>query len=151
MELSDNYFDNIKLKYTELLKTIIVMTLPADNQIEILGVACPGADLSIEFNIYYSEMKSQYYENKLLNSDEIVEFDKLESFFKERVDNSDFLFNFPSHPDADILNKMANNCLINLRKDNLTLKLIPYAIESISSYNKEAFVIQRKFTEIIEK
>jgi hypothetical protein len=113
----------LKWKFDELIKNLIVISFPANKQIEICGIGHPGDDIANDFDTYFNLSKFEYIKNNLLNDEQILELEKIDNFFNERSgkNNDGFWDNLESNSDWQILRQMAANCLKILKKDNLTI------------------------------
>lgn len=64
-------------QFEELLKTLIIFTLPAEKQIEANGYGCVGDDLTSDFDSYFCYIKNELLAKEYINQ---VQYSRLEAF-----------------------------------------------------------------------
>lgn len=140
--------------YNELLKTLIILSLSSDYQIEIAGVGDPNVEITEDFKWHYVQSKNDLIALNLLNVSQTDQLDKIANLIDQNY----------NHPENDFWNyecldmdqdwieirKIAKGSLSSLNATHLTLKVF---IENKYEKSKggEKLVIQNQKIELINK
>lgn len=142
-------------QFDELVKTLIVLSAPADRQKEICGYGCPGDDMANDFDEYYTQARNLYVEHDLLTSEQLKVLDELDRYLEGRSGqwNAEFWqepSSLTSHPDWESIRGLANACLVGLGKWHLDLE-VSHEIENTLASDGKPLVIQHTHMKLKEK
>lgn len=140
--------NNLKNEFNSLIKTLILLKSPYEEQIEYSGNLIPfGEDVVGDFEAFYCLPKKDFVAEKFLNKEQIKKLDELDNFLTEKSYNEsdDFWTDYSilkSHPDWEIIRKLARECLGILEKENLYLEIKKETQEE-KTENGENIIIER--------
>jgi len=137
-------------KFDELLKTLITLSSPAERQIEICGIGCPGDEMANDFDSYYTHCRKLYAEQGLMAPTQFEAMDDLDRYLESRSgqnysgfwEDTASLF---SHPDWEEIRSLARSCLRSLGKSHLDLEVF-HETEETQGRNGTTLLIQRTKT-----
>lgn len=117
--------EQVQSLFDELVKHLIVLSLPAEYQREYIGLGHTGDELAIDFDNYYTSRKEQYLKEGFINHEQSDLLDKLDSFFEERSGghHEEFWEDVDSHSDWQKVRMKAKECLAALGKQDYGLKV----------------------------
>lgn len=144
--------DDLKYKFEELIKTLILLGMPAEKQIEYSGDLIPfGDDIVNDFDVYYTHSKNELLENNFLNHKQVEIIDRLDNFF-EKKSGEDFIDFWTDNsilktdPDWKKIRELAKECLMVLGKNDCGIKI------DIENEIEDSKILIRKIkSKIIEK
>lgn len=120
---------DIKYRYEEMIKTLILLGMPAEKQIEYSGEMVPfGDDIVNDFDVYYTHSKNKFLEHDLLTNKQVEQLDNLDNFLEKKsgekfidfwTDNSIL----KTHPDWQKIRELARDCLVILGKNDCGIKV----------------------------
>ena len=144
----------LEWQFDELVKTLIVLSYPADKQIEAMGLGQVADEMALDFENYYSNLYPEYIQRKWITTDQKIALDKLDQFLRKKSGKKNFTFwensQLSIHPDWEKIRKMAKEILILLHKDHLTVE-VTIKNETIKDENGEELTIQQIITNLINK
>jgi len=113
-------------KFSELIKTLLIMASPSMEKIEIVGFGSTTEGLADNFNTYFSSTVNCYKSNGLLNDAIIEKLNDLNTFLgeKRKDSNSPFWDDFmlDKNSDWEIVSFKAKTILLLLKFENLELR-----------------------------
>lgn len=124
-----NDFERVEFNFDELIKTILILSLPAKKQLEVMGFGNIGDEMAIDFGTYYNDCIDEFLEKNFINKNQKVYLDKINKFLDDRGGNDEYLDfwldkeQLSIHPDWETIRKMAKNALKVLNKYHLGLKV----------------------------
>jgi len=138
--------------FDNLIKHLIVLLLPADYQKEYFGFGHIGDELALEFENYYTLQKEQYLKYGLINQEQKVILDSLNTFFEERSgkEHEEFWEGVKNHSDWEIVRKLAKNSLELLGKAEYGIK-VRYEYEKTYFDRQEQWGMYSTKTELVKK
>ena len=142
--------DNLMWQLEELIKTLIVMSLPLEGQKEFYGIGLIADEMLQDFYSYYTLNKVRFFEQELIDNESKKQLDDIVSL----TDNwssekeEDFWFEMEKYQeDWNILREKAKLTLTKLNKNNLTVD-----IKHENKFDEKGNVIsQRTKVELKEK
>ncbi|MEN7550482.1 hypothetical protein AAG747_21360 [Rapidithrix thailandica] len=118
--------DNLLWQFEEMIKTLIAMTLPLDEQIDFYGVGVTADEMLEDFDSCYVLNKTHFLKRNLINAqakEQLDEIDFLTNKWSEEK-AQDFWFEMEKHSsDWNILREKAKSILKLLNKENLTVDI----------------------------
>ncbi len=116
--------DNLMWQFEELIKTLIAMSMPLEDQINFYGIGATADEMLEDFYTYYTLNKVQFIERELINNESKKHLDDIDSLTDKwsLEKDEEFWFEMEKHQkDWDILRKKAKSVLKVLNKDDLTV------------------------------
>ena len=121
LEVNLTYF-----KFSELIKTLIIISSKAEKQIEYIGIGVAADEMAIDFDTYYTRSVQLYIEYNLINSYQKEKLDELDSYFEIRSGNNNLDFwndcKLDINPEWETARQKAREILTLLRKENLGIE-----------------------------
>jgi len=142
--------DNLLWLFEEMIKNLIALTLPLDEQINFYGVGATADEMLEDFYSFYVLNKDRFLERELITEESKKQLDDIDSLTDKWTEEKDqeFWFEMEKHQgDWDILREKAKVVLKLLNKDSLTVE-IKHENELDGKGN---IVIQRTKSELKEK
>lgn len=145
--------EELENNFKELIKNLIILSLPVKEQLDIMGYGCIGDEMAIDFGTYYSDRINEYIRNNIIDKEQKKYIDKIEDFFNERGGKDEYMGfwldneELSTNSDWDKIRDMAKECLKVLKKDHLALKA---SIENKSN-NNDGLTVQVIQIELIDK
>ena len=111
--------------FRELVKHLIVLSLPAHVQKEIYPGSGLGNFLHVELDTYYALQKERYREHGLLDEAQSEQLHALEHYLNMQWNTGPDAFReeAPDHPGWEAVRQEAKNCLEALHKQAYGLKV----------------------------
>ncbi|RZK15883.1 MAG: hypothetical protein EOO56_21830 [Hymenobacter sp.] len=72
-------------QFEELIKTLIIFTLPAEKQIEANGYGCVGDDLAADFDSYYCHIKNVLLAQCYINHAQYISLEAFDALLNKYV------------------------------------------------------------------
>ena len=142
--------DNLLWQFEEMIKTLIALTLPVDEQVNYYGVGATADEMLEDFYSFYVLNKARFLERELITEESKKQLDAIDSLTDKWTEEKDegFWFELEKHQDDwNILRKKAQVILKLLNKDNLTVE-VKHENELDAKGN---IIIQSTKTELKEK
>ncbi len=137
--------------FTEFIKILITLSLPAKEQFEAYGDGSIGKEMAEDLKAYYTDFKDEFLENGQILEIHKIKIDKLEDFLNSK--NEEF-FNNPeelyTNADWKEIRKMAKECLKLLKLEHLGIQTTIVNEPSVDE-NGEEVMFQIIQTQIIDK
>ncbi|MCB9349650.1 MAG: hypothetical protein H6573_19375 [Lewinellaceae bacterium] len=84
---------NLNYYFEELQKMVVILSSPADAQIEAMGYGNVGEEMAIDFNMSYPDKKAELTEAGLITKAEVAALEELDASFPDsKVVDEDFWF-----------------------------------------------------------
>ncbi|MGE5329840.1 MAG: hypothetical protein ACM3UU_12100 [Ignavibacteriales bacterium] len=81
----------LKYYYEELIMSLITMSLPAEEQKDIIGIGCLGDEMLNDFDDFYRMRRQTYIDNKVFDGRQLKILDEFNEFLdKFNGQNEDF-------------------------------------------------------------
>ena len=113
-------------KFSELIKTLIIISSKAEKQIEYIGIGAVADEMAIDFDTYYTRSVQLYIEYNLINSYQKEKLDELDSYFEIRSGNNNPDFwndcKLDINPEWETARQKAQEILILSGKENLEIE-----------------------------
>ena len=127
LSLAENYTYTVYYNFSELIKTLIIISYPANEQIQAIGFGAVADEMVLDFDNYYALQKDNYIKYGLINLEQKALLDDLNLLFEEYSagNNPDFWddYKLGQNPDWDIVRLKAKNIIEQIKMDHLILKL----------------------------
>jgi hypothetical protein len=143
-------------KFGEHIKTLITLASDAEKQKEIVG--WPGAtsnEMAIEFDSYFTDCYSEYYEKGLLSEETIVLLKQLDQYLSDRSGDKlpDFWNddNLGTHPDWEKVRQQSKNILTLMKMDDLDIIYEHESKYEMSNDGKQRLSMQKISTRLRRK
>lgn len=137
--------NQILWNYCELVKHLVILSIPAEEQKEIMGYGTVTEEMAIDFDCSFAPYSQNYVDKQLLTEEQQRMLELLNTFFDDRTGNGRPGFwdddCLGSHPDWDKVREMAKDILTEMGYDNLILDL-ERTIEKTQSNKGEPLVIE---------
>ncbi|GGK86942.1 hypothetical protein ACD591_19790 [Rufibacter glacialis] len=142
----------VRKLFDELIKHLIVLSLPADYQKEYIGGGDTGDELALDFENYYILQKEQYLKYGLINHEQESQLDSIEAFFDERSgqEHLDFWEGVKTHSDWIKVREWAKECLEALGKQDYGIN-VRYEYEKNYFDGQEQWLMHSTETVLIKK
>ncbi|TLX51534.1 hypothetical protein CWC31_05155 [Pseudoalteromonas ruthenica] len=141
--------DYVNYHFEETLKLLVILSLPAEKQIEAFGFGNTEEEIAIDYEQHYKENELKFIEHGLITNEQASLLSKIDSFFEVRsnTDNDAFWSGIENHSDWGILRTMASNSLGALGKINLGV-----SVKITNEYSKitGGLVIQKIVVDLVE-
>lgn len=118
--------DNLLWQFEEMIKTLIALTLPLDEQINFYGVGATADEMLEDFYSFYVLNKDRFLERELITEESKKQLDDIDLLTDKWTEEKDegFWFEMEKHQDDwNNLRKKATTTLKSLNKDNLTVEV----------------------------
>jgi midasin (ATPase involved in ribosome maturation) len=147
--------DFIPWHFDELIKTLLLLSKPAEEQIRLTGLGQTGTDLAEDFDWHYTKSISDFRKKDLIDAQQEAVLNTLQQFIVARYvpENSDFWEDdelLSTHPDWEEIRKLANHCLVALGKAHLDL-LVSIDEQAEKNDDGEELIVQTIRIELAEK
>jgi hypothetical protein len=142
--------DYIKYHYDELLKLLITISSESKIQLEAHGIGNAEEEMATDLLTHFIEYKDELISAELITIDHAKAISEIDSFFSSHDNDEDELFwsGIETHPDWDILRRMAESVLLLMKKDNLTIKI---SIKNTTSWFSNNITCQEIGIDLVEK
>ncbi|MEO1628710.1 MAG: hypothetical protein AAFV25_26415, partial [Bacteroidota bacterium] len=118
--------DNLPQQFDELIKTLIVMSLPLEKQREFYGLGVIADEMMLDFESHYTLNKDRFAQTEWINEAAKKQLDEIDALTEawSAEKEEDFWFDMEKHPsDWDVLRQKASRALTLLEKDHLTVDI----------------------------
>jgi hypothetical protein len=116
--------DNLLWQFEELIKTLIAMTLPLEEQVNFYGIGATADEMLIDFDTYFTLNKLEFIERGVINDESkrlLDDIDSLTDRWSSEKEES-FWFEMEKHQNEwDILREKAKAALTKMNKSNFTV------------------------------
>ncbi|MBC3541087.1 hypothetical protein ACFSC6_06670 [Rufibacter sediminis] len=138
--------------FDELIKHLIVLSLPADYQKEYIGGGHTGDELALDFENCYVLQKEQYLSQGLINQEQLSLLDTLDDLFYERSgqEHLDFWEGVKTHSDWIQVRELAKGCLTALGKQDYGIN-VRYEYEKNYFDGEEQWVMHSAKSELVKR
>ena len=155
--MTDAEMDRARHDFDELIVALVTLSSSAERQKEICGVGCPGDEMAVDFETYYTHCRDRYEEHGILSAPQVEALDELDQYLEDRSGQSDSSEKFwldpdalGSHPDWAEIRRLAHSCLVALGKSHLELR-VDHVITHTQGPKGEPLVIQRTQTKLVPR
>src|SRR5687767_13665697 len=103
----------VQYLYDELVKGLVVLSLPAQEQLEIHGADSAGTVMAVELDTYYRVQRSVYEQHNLLTPEAGRLLDELDGIFRTHTGPEGAIFRngVHTHPAWADIRSLAAACL----------------------------------------
>ncbi|MCE7992514.1 MAG: hypothetical protein HEP71_11055 [Roseivirga sp.] len=118
--------ENLKWQFDELLKTLIIMSLPFELQRNAYDEGATADEMLEDFHSYYTLKKNRYREGKLIDERSILVLDKIERLTDtwSQEKEQEFWFEMDQYENEwNVLREMAKGAMITLKKEHLNIEV----------------------------
>jgi len=144
--------EQVQKLFDELIKHLVVLSLPAEYQMEYIGLGDKGDELAFGFDNYYTSHKEQYLKEGFIHHEQAVLLDKMDSFFEERSGEhyEDFWEGVDIHSDWEKVRRKAKECIAALGKQDYGLR-VRYESEKTYYNDQVQWESHSTKTELVKK
>jgi len=121
-----NTFENINWQFEELVKTLIIMTLPLVEQKEAYGIGILADEMLEDFYTFYTLNKTRLQQSKLIKKEAIMllnEIDSLTDKWSDEKEEAFFLDMEQYDQEWDSLRELAGDALNQLGMKGAGIKV----------------------------
>ena len=111
--------DNLLWQFEEMIKTLIALTLPLDEQINFYGVGATADEMLEDFYSFYVLNKDRFLKRELITAEAKKQLDDIDSLTDKWTEEKDdvFWFEMEKHQDDwNILREKSKSVLKLLKK-----------------------------------
>lgn len=117
--------DNLEWQFDELLKTLIAMSLPSDEQKIVYGIGATADEMLNDYYSFYTLIKERLSEEKFINPKSEALLDEIDDFTNKLSNEKDeeFWYQMDRQEEWELLRQMSKSALKALNKENLKIEV----------------------------
>ena len=117
--------DILDFNFEETIKLLIILSSQPDKQIEAMGFGDTEDEIAVDYELYFARNKDAFIDRGFITKSVAEKLMEIDTFFEVRSGSNETSFwnSIETHEDWKLLRSMATDCLRNMGKDNLDIKI----------------------------